>query len=191
MVVTGGGKPIDGGKTFVDGRRLFGDHKTWNGLIKGPLYIGIPVSIGLFLLFTGLWPFIETFINESIDDGVYKLYTDLSVYEYYFIGGAIPMGFLALILRIILCAYGAACGDLVGSFLKRRFDIQSGNPFWLIDQLDFAIFAILFTSIPAFFIPGFLIPDIHVIIFLLILTPSVSVIANTVAYVIGAKEVPW
>jgi hypothetical protein len=38
MVITGGGKPIDGGKVCRDGRRVLGDHKTWNGL-KGPLYI--------------------------------------------------------------------------------------------------------------------------------------------------------
>ena len=35
MVITGGGRPIDGGKLFRDGRRILGDHKTINGL-KGP-----------------------------------------------------------------------------------------------------------------------------------------------------------
>ena len=103
-----------------------------------------------------------------------------------------PLGFLSLIIRIALCAYGAAFGDLVGSFLKRRINIESGAPFWVVDQLDFAVFAILFTSIPALLLPAlFWFPDIYMIIFLLILTPSVSVIANTVAYVIGLKEVPW
>ncbi|MEJ2295171.1 MAG: CDP-archaeol synthase, partial [Candidatus Lokiarchaeota archaeon] len=55
MVIVGKGKPVDGGKICRDGRRLLGDHKTWNGLIKGPLYIGIPISIVLFLIFTLLW----------------------------------------------------------------------------------------------------------------------------------------
>jgi hypothetical protein len=36
-----------------------------------------------------------------------------------------------------------------------------------------------------------LIPDINIIIFLLILTPSVSLIANTIAYLVNLKEVPW
>jgi CDP-2,3-bis-(O-geranylgeranyl)-sn-glycerol synthase len=31
----GGGAPIDGGKNFRDGRRLFGSGKTWRGLILG------------------------------------------------------------------------------------------------------------------------------------------------------------
>lgn len=192
MVVTGGGKPIDGGRNFTDGRRLFGDHKTWNGLIKGPLYIGIPVSLGIFLLFVGLWSFIEVFIVESINNGVYSLYDYIGIYQYYFTGGVFPISLLVLILRIFICAYGAAIGDLIGSFLKRRFDISSGQPFWVVDQLDFCLIAILLTFIPSLIAPNlFIPPDIHVIIFLLILTPSVSVIANTVAYVTGLKEVPW
>lgn len=33
----GGGRPIDGGKNFRDGKRIFGDGKTWRGLIIGIL----------------------------------------------------------------------------------------------------------------------------------------------------------
>jgi len=33
----GGGTPIDSGRTFSDGRRLFGDGKTWRGLVLGIL----------------------------------------------------------------------------------------------------------------------------------------------------------
>lgn len=192
MVLVGGGKIIDGGKNWRDGRRIFGDNKTWAGLIKGPLYIGIPISIGIFCLLLILWPNIAKIPATGIKNREYKIYNDISYFEYYFIGGPFPIGFLSIIIRIILCSYGAVIGDLMGSFLKRRFNIKSGEPFWLIDQLDFAIFAILFTSIPVFFVPElFLLPDINIIIFLLILTPSVSVAANTIAYLIGLKEVPW
>jgi CDP-2,3-bis-(O-geranylgeranyl)-sn-glycerol synthase len=192
MVIVGGGKPIDGGLVLKDGRRLFGDHKTWNGFIKGPLFIGIPISIVLFVTFLLLWPLITPIIRDASAVGAYELYNSLEVFRYYFIGGKFPWGFLSLIFRIILCSYGAAFGDLIGSCMKRRFNISSGEPFWVVDQLDFALFAILFTSIPAFFLPGlFQIPDTNIIIFLIILTPSVSVIANTVAYLIGLKDVPW
>jgi len=76
--------------------------------------------------------------------------------------------------------------------LKRRLDIKSGAPFWIVDQLDFALVALLFVSIPGFIAPNlFLLPDIFITTFLLILTPAVSIIANTVAYVIGLKDVPW
>ncbi|TFG29823.1 MAG: CDP-2,3-bis-(O-geranylgeranyl)-sn-glycerol synthase [Promethearchaeota archaeon] len=192
MVLVGGGKPIDKGKYFRDGKRIFGDHKTWNGLIKGPLYVGIPISIGVALIFLIFWPLIADFQRGSAKEGLYVIYEDISYYQYYFIGGTFPIGFISLIVRIILCAYGAAIGDLIGSFLKRRFNLESGAPAPLIDQLDFAVFALLFTSIPAIIWPEYYwFPDINIIIFLIILTPSVSIIANTIAYLLGLKEVPW
>ena len=191
MVFTGGGKPIDGGRNFRDGRRILGDHKTWNGL-KGPLYIGIPISFFLFLLFNVLWLPIREIVLESLAQGQYILYSNVEVFKYYFIGGEFPINFIILIIRIILASYGAVIGDLIGSFLKRRVNIGSGAPFWIIDQLDFALCALLFVSIPSFFFPTyFLLPDLFIIIFLLILTPAVSIIANIIAYITGLKDVPW
>jgi CDP-2,3-bis-(O-geranylgeranyl)-sn-glycerol synthase len=191
MVITGGGRPIDGGKLFRDGRRILGDHKTLKGL-KGPLYIGIPISFIIFLLFFILWQPIEDIIIQASAENQYILYNDIHVFQYYFIGGEVPLNFFVLFLRIVLASYGAVAGDLVGSFLKRRFDIKSGAPFWIVDQLDFALFAILFISIPGFISPQlFLLPDIHILIFLIILTPAVSIIANTVAYFVGLKSVPY
>lgn len=191
MVFTGGGKPIDGGRNFRDGRRILGDHKTWNGL-KGPLYIGIPISFFLFLLFNVLWLPIREVVLESLAQGQYILYSNVEVFKYYFIGGEFPINFIILIIRIILASYGAVIGDLIGSFLKRRVNIGSGAPFWIIDQLDFALCALLFVSIPSFFFPTyFLLPDLFIIIFLLILTPAVSIIANIIAYITGLKDVPW
>jgi CDP-2,3-bis-(O-geranylgeranyl)-sn-glycerol synthase len=191
MVITGGGKPIDGGRYFRDGKRILGDHKTWSGLL-GPLIIGIPISIGIASLFLVLWPSIAQFQSEASKEGLYIIYDDISYYKYYFIGGKFPSGFIALVIRIILCSYGAVVGDLIGSFCKRRLDIASGQPFWIMDQLDFAVIALIFVSIPALFFPDlFWIPDLNIIIFLIILTPSVSIIANTIAYLIGLKDVPW
>ncbi|MBY8984037.1 MAG: CDP-archaeol synthase [Candidatus Lokiarchaeota archaeon] len=191
MVITGGGRPIDGGKLFRDGKRILGDHKTVKGL-KGPLYIGIPISFIIFILFFILWQPIEEIIIQASTEGLYILYNDINIFQYYFIGGEVPLNFLVLLIRIILASYGAVLGDLVGSFLKRRFDIKSGAPFWIVDQLDFAIIAILFVSIPGFISPQlFLLPDIYILIFLIILTPAVSIIANTVAYFVGLKSVPY
>lgn len=192
MVLVGGGRPIDGGKFCKDGRRILGDHKTVNGLIKGPLYIGIPISLGISLIFLILWPLIQQIPIQTAAQGFFVLYDNLRLYEFYFIGGPFPIGIFMLILRIVLCSYGAALGDLAGSFLKRRFNYASGAPFWVVDQLDFALGAILMVSIPVFFFPGiYYAPDLNIIIFLMIITPSVSIIANTVAYIVGWKEVPW
>jgi CDP-2,3-bis-(O-geranylgeranyl)-sn-glycerol synthase len=191
MVITGGGRPIDGGKLFRDGRRILGDHKTVKGL-RGPLYIGIPISFIIFLLFFILWQPIEDIILQTKAEGLFILYNYPKIFQYYFIGGDVPLNFLVLLIRIILASYGAVIGDLAGSFLKRRFDIKSGAPFWIVDQLDFALIAILFVSIPGFISPGlFLLPDINILIFLIILTPAVSIIANILAYLVGLKSVPY
>ena len=135
---------------------------------------------------------IKDLIIDATAQGHYIIYDNIKVFEYYFIGGEFPINFLVLIIRIILASYGAVVGDLVGSFLKRRFDIKSGAPFWVVDQLDFALVALLFVSIPGFILPNlFILPDVFIMMFLIILTPAVSVIANTVAYIIGLKDVPW
>ncbi len=42
-VIFGGGFPIDGGRLFVDGKPLFGSHKTLRGFFSG-LIVGILVS---------------------------------------------------------------------------------------------------------------------------------------------------
>lgn len=192
MVIVGGGKPLDKGKFWSDNRRILGDHKTVSGLVKGPLYIGIPLSSALFFLFFILWPIIQQIPNEGASLGVYKLYSELFYYQYYFVGGSFPIGIVIILLRIVFCSYGAAFGDLAGSFLKRRVNIKSGAPFWIVDQLDFVVGALIFALIPAIFFPGlYVIPDLNIVIFLFILTPSVSLISNTIAYLINLKDVPW
>jgi len=50
-VVSGGGIPIDFGKNFFDGNRIFGDGKTWRGFIFGST-AGILVGLLLILLQT-------------------------------------------------------------------------------------------------------------------------------------------
>ncbi len=196
MVLIGGGKPVDGGKNFIDGRRILGPGKTWKGLIRGPLLIGIPISAAISLLFIVLWGVIEPIPSEGIANGVYKYYNSMIYYRYYFIGGRpddnLIFGYLTIIIRIFLCAYGAAFGDLIGSFIKRRLNVSRGNPLWIIDQLDFAMFAMIMASIPSFILPEIFLPlDILIISFLLILTPSVAILANTIAYLIGLKKIPW
>jgi len=36
-VIFGGGRPIDGGRNFSDGKPIFGSHKTYRGLVSGIL----------------------------------------------------------------------------------------------------------------------------------------------------------
>ncbi len=192
MVFAGGGKPIDGGKVLKDGRRLFGDHKTWRGILLGPLYIGIPISVGIFILFLVLWQFIGPAFQLAINYDAYVIYDDLSFMEYYFVGGPLPMGFFAILIRIVILTYSAGIGDLIGSFLKRRLKFKSGGFAPIVDQLDFALTAILLISIAALIAPAFFwIPDPHIFLFIMIITPSISILGNNVAWLLGVKEVPW
>jgi len=56
--VLGGGRPVDGGRTFRDGKRIFGDGKTWRGLslgilagiLIGSVQIGVREYFGLLTL---------------------------------------------------------------------------------------------------------------------------------------------
>ena len=49
-VIFGGGKPLDGGKKFVDGKPIFGKNKTLRGFISG-LIIGTIVGFAEYALF--------------------------------------------------------------------------------------------------------------------------------------------
>ena len=102
------------------------------------------------------------------------------------------MGFFALLIRIVILTYSAGFGDLAGSFIKRRLNFKSGGFAPIIDQLDFALMAILFISLASLIAPTFFwIPDTHIFIFIMILTPSISILGNNVAWLAGVKEVPW
>lgn len=115
-VVVGGGKPIDFGKRFIDGKRVLGDGKTWRGFVGGVaggiltanIQYGIEKSFGIKLL--SLLPFLE-FLTLSI-----------------------------------LLSSGAMIGDCVGSFIKRRMGYERGTRFLVVDQLTFLIVALILSS---------------------------------------------
>jgi len=79
---------------------------------------------------------------------------------------------------------GAMMGDIVGSFIKRRVNIDSGNSAPLLDQLDFMIGAIVFMYPLG-------LPSIDIILISLAITPIVHLISNMVWYLAGKKEVWW
>jgi CDP-2,3-bis-(O-geranylgeranyl)-sn-glycerol synthase len=79
---------------------------------------------------------------------------------------------------------GAVTGDMVGSFIKRRIDIQPGGSLLVIDQIGFMIFGLFFAYIGAPF------PWTYWVI-MLPLTLIVHFAANAVGYTIGWKDVWW
>lgn len=104
---------------------------------------------------------------------------------------AIPAYFMPLaslegkILASFLLALGALCGDLAGSFLKRRMNIARGQPSLLMDQLLFLFFALGFSA-AAYPLPGLI-----ELAFLVVLTFVLHIFFNFLAHRLKLKSVPW
>ena len=79
---------------------------------------------------------------------------------------------------------GGLTGDLIGSFIKRRLNMDRGAAAPGIDQLDFLIGAVLLSVIiqPIAFFQ---------ILLLLIATPLIHLTTNIVGYLLKVKKEPW
>ncbi|WP_414468503.1 CDP-2,3-bis-(O-geranylgeranyl)-sn-glycerol synthase [Methanobacterium sp. ACI-7] len=86
-----------------------------------------------------------------------------------------------LLLGFFLGA-GALIGDACGSFVKRRIKIERGRPVPLLDQLDFVVGALLFSSI-------IIILPVYMIVLVLIISIVLHLSANIIAYLFGIKKV--
>jgi CDP-2,3-bis-(O-geranylgeranyl)-sn-glycerol synthase len=109
--------PIDGGGSFR-GKRIFGDHKTWRGLLAG-IVVGTAAYELQRLLHTAGFA------------------TGLALLDY--ADDPVLPGFLM--------GLGTGVGDAVKSFFKRRIDIPPGASWPVFDQLDFMAGAYLFVSV--------------------------------------------
>ncbi len=84
--------------------------------------------------------------------------------------------------------FSALIGDLFGSFIKRRLDIKSGDPFPVLDQLDFIFFTIIFYALLD--VKEFLLhPDY--IFYACILVLTLHIVTNNIAYYLGVKDKRW
>ncbi|NHI94090.1 MAG: CDP-archaeol synthase [Candidatus Lokiarchaeota archaeon] len=194
MTFTGKGDPIDRGKFFIDGKRIFGEGKTWSGLLGGIL-AGLFIGFMFTLLFIPVRNFAGYITNLFEWDLVYVSYNEVLSFvhpaymEILTINGvtqvpSIHFGFVILGLRLVLLSIAAPFGDLIGSFLKRRIGKERGEILPVIDQIDFITFSILITY-PIFPLRW------YYIVTLLLITPLIALIANYVIYRLGKKEVPW
>jgi len=76
-------------------------------------------------------------------------------------------------------------GDALGSFIKRRFGLERGEPAPLLDQLSFLLIALLMYQLAY----GRL--DAPIVATLIAATPPVHLLANYLAYRLRLKEKPW
>ena len=163
-VLFGGGRPMDFNKMMRDGERILGDGKTWRGFFGGAIS---GIFIGL-LQVAAFSPFDQ---------------------EHFGFGR-----FPEFIIIIIILAFGALLGDVIGSFLKRRLKIKRGQKAPFLDQYDFLIGAWLLILIfkSQWFFEHFIYwPKTLALITVIILTPLLHRGVNVVGYKLGKKDVPW
>jgi len=83
-----------------------------------------------------------------------------------------------------LLGFGAMFGDKLESFFKRRIGIPPGKPWYVFDQLDFPLGAMMFAS----FIVPFTWIDFTIII---VGTFVLTVLVNHISYWLGIRKVCW
>lgn len=163
-VVTGGGAPVDFGRSW-NGRRILGDGKTWRGFFGGAA-AGIALGV------------IQMGISSPFDSVDYWGFGPL-------------WGSLGVIIAL---AVGSLLGDMLGSFVKRRLSLERGAKAPILDQYDFLIGAFLVVGllfpgwVYAQYIEG---GQILALVFLLVITPILHRVVNVIGYKMGQKDVPW
>ncbi len=110
--------PIDMGRTFR-GKRVFGEHKTWRGLLTGMIVSTLTLALQQVLF--GQAPFLHDWL-QGFD-------------------------FAQLPTLIVgpLFGLGALGGDAIKSFFKRQRGVPPGESWYPFDQLDLPIGALVAT----------------------------------------------
>ena len=164
-VLFGHGKPVDLGRNFSDGRRIFGDGKTWYGLLGGTL-AGVAFGFG-----------------QILGSGI-----QYPVHHWGY--GPVPNAFFIA----VLIPLGALFGDLMGSFIKRRLGYERGQQMPVLDIYDLLIGAFILLLIFQFpwlyktFLDGVRLVGL---LFIFILTALLHRFTNIIGYKLGKKKEPW
>ncbi len=156
-------RPIDGGRCW-SGRRLFGDHKTWRGLVA--------TGLGTLPLFAGqaLWLHYCPWLRA------------LEIFDYSTVNVAI-FGFLL--------GFGAMLGELPNSFWKRRLNVAPGESptglsrywFYVLDQIDLlgGVWLVVALAAPRAVRMGTVVPS-------LVITLFAHQLVTFVGYALGMRE---
>ncbi|MBD3263305.1 CDP-2,3-bis-(O-geranylgeranyl)-sn-glycerol synthase [Candidatus Woesearchaeota archaeon] len=100
------------------------------------------------------------------------------------LAGTLAGYFLNALYLGFLLSLGALLGDIIGSFIKRRFGLKRGTAVPLLDQYDFLIIALAFAS----YIKT---PTLIQLIIILILTPLLHISTNFIAFTLKLKKEWW
>jgi len=150
-----GRRPIDKKRKW-NGNRILGDGKTIEGFALGILAGSLVGALEAYL------------------------YADLNAYATQF---NVTLPLITLFIGFMI-SLGALCGDLGGSFIKRRLKLKRGADVPLLDQWNFIIGAVLFSM-------WFTEISIWMFLIMLVVTPLIHRIANIVAHRLKIKKEPW
>lgn len=153
-------EPLDLGLCFR-GRRLFGDHKTWRGLVVNVVFCALGAMIQAWLVSKNYFPARLTLLD----------------YEKY--------GLLAG----VLLGLGVTLGELPNSFLKRQMEIAPGKKkrgawgvvFFVFDQVDLSLGAWVFLY-------WLIRPSLGLILWSLALTLALHLAVSGVGYGLGMRK---
>jgi CDP-2,3-bis-(O-geranylgeranyl)-sn-glycerol synthase len=109
-------KPLDFGSEFRD-KRIFGDNKTWLGLIGGIIF-------GTITIYLQRYGFNHSEWLRSIS-------------------GKVDYDQTKILLLGPLMGFGALAGDAVESFFKRQIGIKPGRTWFPFDQIDYIVGGLL------------------------------------------------
>lgn len=156
---------LAGGGAPIDGGRTWGDRRILgDGKTWRGTVIGTVVGVAVAVLLNALQP-------TAID----------------VLGFGVPTFPLAAMIALPL---GAMLGDMAASFVKRRTGRNRGAPLPGVDQLDFAVVALLLTAIVALEWV-LMVFTLALLLVILIVTPILHVVTNVLAYLFGFKHEPW
>lgn len=158
--------PMDGGRLDRDGKRLLGDHKTWQGFF------------GMIVL-TALWMTFFVFIDSRFDWA-----HRLAVVNYR------PWRFpLQALMNGGLLGFGYVLLELPNSYIKRRIDIAPGKNarggigllFLFLDQADSVAGCLLLMLV-------FFRPRPAEVLTIFIIGVGIHYIVNILLYMVGLKK---
>lgn len=110
--------PLDFGSSW-HGKRIFGNNKTWRGVLFGSFVAGLTaVVVHIFV------PSLYTYVSPNI-----------------------PITNLNVFLIGVVLGFGALLGDTVESFFKRRNGVKAGESWFPFDQIDYILGGLLLVSL--------------------------------------------
>ncbi len=148
--------PVDFGKKFGQ-NRLFGETKTIRGFVVG-------------IIFAILISFLQNvlYLNFNIFKEISLI--DFSTYNFVLVG--------------FLLGFGALCGDLFESFIKRRIGKKSSESWKFFDQIDYVIGALIFIY------PIYKVGLLDIVIALMF-SFFLTVVTNHIGYALKIRAEKW